>query len=315
MDSARRAVESVRQSLHDLRPWVWVIVGITIAYASLEAIFSGWRVEHTIMLSALLLLVIGPRQTKGFARLAIPGVLVPIIEDILRQLSPRFLTVPRVHGCDVRALDIRLFGIGPDTALADFFAGHHTPFFDVFFAIPYAAFIYVPLVYGLFVFLRSPERTLLLAWSFVGIFLISSTIFLLIPTAPPWYVQTHGCAIDLAARGSAAGLARVDDLLGIRFFHVFYDNTPTVFGAMPSLHNAFPFIQLLVIWPIARWPERVANLGYVVWMISASVYLGHHWVLDGLGGWAIAAISVGVSTLVLRRRCGRPARAAALAAG
>ena len=117
-------------------------------------------------------------------------------------------------------------------------------------------------------------------------------MWLSVPAAPPWYLRAHGCAIDLSAAPSPAALARVDSLLGITYFHRFYSRASSVFGALPSMHCAFPLIGLLTAWRAAGWKTRPIHIVYTLVMAAAAVYLDHHWVIDVLAGWLVAVVSV-----------------------
>ena len=71
-------------------------------------------------------------------------------------------------------------------------------------------------------------------------------------------------------------------------------------AAMPSLHVGM--VSLAAWWLAAamRWATPVA----IVWLLvvwSSTVLLGWHYVLDGAGGIALAALCVGLTGIVLRR--------------
>ena len=59
-------------------------------------------------------------------------------------------------------------------------------------------------------------------------------------------------------------------------------------AAMPSLHASFALITPLFFmqWVRRRWVKAVMLL-FPVTMLTSLVYLGEHWVIDGLVGWAI----------------------------
>ena len=61
---------------------------------------------------------------------------------------------------------------------------------------------------------------------------------------------------------------------------------------MPSLHNAFAMLILLVAWPVAGRLQRAFLVGFALWMFAGSIYLDHHWVLDALAGWSLSALAV-----------------------
>lgn len=59
-------------------------------------------------------------------------------------------------------------------------------------------------------------------------------------------------------------------------------------AAMPSLHASFALIVPAFFLPWLRpiW-LKAAVLVFPVIMLTSLVYLGEHWVIDGLVGWAI----------------------------
>ena len=90
---------------------------------------------------------------------------------------------------------------------------------------------------------------------------------------------------------------RVDAMLGISYFHAMYSKASSVFGAVPSLHCAYPLLVVLEGWRSFGTRLRVLSVSYWLLMIFASVYLDHHWLIDGILGSAYAL----VASLVLRR--------------
>ena len=51
-------------------------------------------------------------------------------------------------------------------------------------------------------------------------------------------------------------------------------------------------IGLLTAWNHITWKTRPIHIVYVTLMFCASVYLDHHYVVDGLAGFALAGVSV-----------------------
>ena len=137
---------------------------------------------------------------------------------------------------------LALLPAGPDTTWPDVFARHNAPWADLLFAAPYAAFVYVAAALGVMLWFRDRRRVQVLVWAIALMYVLAMLIWIVQPTAPPWYVRTYGCAIDPAAAPSAAALARVDALLGISYFGQWYGGNPNSFGALPSLHNGFAML-------------------------------------------------------------------------
>jgi membrane-associated phospholipid phosphatase len=130
---------------------------------------------------------------------------------------------------------------------------------------------------------------------------MSFAMWLSVPAAPPWYLRAHGCNIDLSTLPSPAALSRVDELLGINYFHMFYSRAASVFGALPSMHCAYPMLGLLTAWRVASWKTRPLHILYALTMVCAAVYLDHHWLIDAFAGYAVAFASVWLATRVTKR--------------
>jgi hypothetical protein len=88
--------------------------------------------------------------------------------------------------------------------------------------------------------------------------------------------------------GSAAGLVRVDAVLGTHIYQNAFKASPLVFGAFPSLHGAFSCCCFLFV---ARYSRKGTFLlgFYVLWQWFSTMYLRHHWRLDLLGGLVYSA--------------------------
>ncbi len=292
MTTAPSPARPVVTYLRSLRQPGWPILALPIVYVAMIAYIGDIRPEHIVIVVVTLGAWLASHITRDIMREALPALPIAIGFDSLRYLRPIFVTADRVHACDLRAFELALFGVGPDMTLPDYFAIHHAPAFDLFFAIPYAAFIWVLIVYGFSLYFRNLERGRVCAWAVVGVFMTAFIVWMAFPAAPPWYIQAHGCVIDASLGTNPAALTRVDEALGIQYFQAWYGRGPTAFGAMPSVHNGLAMLGLLVFWPIAGTKERIANVLYVVWMLCASIYLDHHWLVDALAGWATAAMAV-----------------------
>lgn len=265
---------------------------LALAYALLTPLFARPRIEpFAIALGCLALQMSGKRIRDLFERL-VPYLLFVLAYDALRYGRDAFLTADRVTVCEIRNLESQLLPIGSGLTIGDWVQLHTSKALDLAFATPYFVFAYVVLGYGLYLYTVDRPRMSRFLWSFCVANLIAFVIWLVLPVAPPWYHRIHGCAVDLAAAPSAAGLRRVDAVLGIRYFQTFYGKSNYVFGAMPSLHCTYPMIGLLTAWRHTGWKTRPLHCLYVLWMFCASVYLDHHYVLDGLAGFALAGCCV-----------------------
>jgi len=259
------------------------------------------RPEHLVIVAVAATLAYAGQRTKRFFVDASPYLAVLMGYDAVRYVRQVVVTPERVLGCELRDAELALFSAAPGVTWQDYLQAHTKPILDLVFAVPYAIFAYLALLYSAYLFFVDRPRMRHYLWAFAIGNYISFVMWLVVPAAPPWYLRAHGCAIDVMALPSPAGLSRVDAMLGIDYFAAFYSRSSSVFGAMPSMHCAYPMIGLLTAWRAATWKTRPIHIFYVVLMFSAAVYLDHHWILDGLAGWATALVSVVAAKALLVR--------------
>ena len=257
-------------------------------YAASMAAVGQLRAVHLGLAIAVPVAAIAHSRTRAALRTALPLFLIVYGFDIVKLLAPRLVGAGRVLGCELRRFEIAIFGVGNDRSIGDVFAEHHSTAFDLFFAIPYGGYIAFAAAHIVWLFQTDRSRMHHFMWTLGVLHVLGFAAWLALPAAPPWYVRGYGCTIDMTVAPSAAALLRVDTAFGIHYFQSFYSQGATVFGAMPSLHCAVPMAGLATAWRSVGWPWRAVHAAYVGWMIVASVYLDHHWVLDGLAGWLVA---------------------------
>lgn len=271
---------------------------LALLYAMATPILFKPRIEpFALGFGCVAFQMFGRRVRDLFERL-VPYLLFVLAYDAVRYGRDAFLTADRVTVCGIREFEHKLFPLANGVTIGDWVQSRVSTPLDMLFAAPYFVFAYVVLGYGLYLYSVDRPRMSRFLWSFCLANLVAFVVWLAFPVAPPWYYRLHGCVADIAARPSPAGLARVDALLGIRYFQTFYGKSTYVFGAMPSLHCTYPMIGLLTAWRHITWRTRPIHLGYVALMFCASVYLDHHYVVDGLAGFALAGVSVWVVTWV-----------------
>ena len=149
----------------------------------------------------------------------------------------------------------------------------------------------------------SPGVVSIFAWCFGIQNCLGIITHLSMPTAAPWYGDQYGYPLppgNYSMPGSAAGLVRVDAVLGTHIYANAFKASPLVFGAFPSLHGAFSCCCFLFV---ARYSRRGAYiLGfYVLWQWFSTMYLRHHWRIDLLGGLAYSAFAFSIFYRSLQR--------------
>jgi membrane-associated phospholipid phosphatase len=249
-----------------------------------------WEVVVMMLLGIVL-----PYASAGSKRLFLgiyPLGLVGVLYDAMRFVKNAGITPERVHVCDLRAVEAALFGVRVDGELVtvhDWFQAHSSPVLDVIAAVPYGTFLGAAVLFAVYLYKVDFLEMRRFTMSFLVLNVLGFCTYHLFPAAPPWYFHQHGCAVDLMARASEGpNLARVDRMLGFSYFGGFYGRSNDVFGAVPSLHVAYPLLIVLQGWPTFRAPLRAASVLFFLTMAFAAVYLDHHWIIDVVVGIAYA---------------------------
>lgn len=248
------------------------------------------RAEHYVVLCAITVLALAAPWTRALLIASSPGIAIGAGYEIIRYLRPMFVTPKRVFACEFSDLDAALFGFNTGLAPADIFADFHNLAADLFFALPYTLFWMVVIVYSIALFFISRSRLRRFLWVLAFTHLLGFVFWMAIPVAPPWYVRIYGCDIDITALPGSGALARLDVLFSTTYFEAFYSRAPTVFGAFPSLHVSFPAAVMISGWRDYNKTGRVIMAFLTLWMLGASVYLDHHWLLDGLATLVIVVV-------------------------
>jgi membrane-associated phospholipid phosphatase len=255
----------------------------------------------------------GPRSRR-FANIAFPFLMVGILYD---QILPHlFQYRPEPHVADLYHLEQSWFGIqtAQGTVIpSEWLQQHTTPWLDVPTGFGYMAYMFESFLVATWMFFRDEERTAKLGWAFLAVNVLGFASWILFPAAPPWYVAQYGLGpAHMDAIPSAAGAARFDQFFGISYFSGFYARSHNVYGAMPSLHVAYPLVVLISVWGMReRWMKALC-VAFFVLVTFAAVYLGHHYVIDAIAGIITAYLAWGVMLWIraaLRRRV--PAEVAA----
>jgi hypothetical protein len=305
--ASRPGIHRYRQLISRLFPILPVIYVLVIAG------IGDLRVEHVVLLLVVLgLSAFGPRS-RAFLSDITPYILVALGYDMVRYARHAFVTADRVWGCGLRNLELATFAVAPGTTLQDWFQVHHSPFWDVVFAVPYTVFAYLALLYSGYLYFVDRPRMRHYLWSFAIANFISFVVWMALPAAPPWYIREHGCQISMNALPSAAGLLRLDQQFGMQYYENLYSRAASVFGAMPSMHCAYPMLGLLTAWRATSWKTRPIHLLYAATMFVGSNYLDHHWIWDGIAGIALACVAVWLAGKLLGSKAAERAPAAPMA--
>ncbi|MBK8011868.1 MAG: phosphatase PAP2 family protein [Deltaproteobacteria bacterium] len=287
-------------------------VGVVL-YLAWTAWAIGLRVEHGIFAGLFLGLVAWSPKTARFAWLLLPFFGVGILYDNMRLFVG--LRADTIHVADLYHAELSWFGVqGPSglETLPEFLQRHTHPILDFLCGLAYITYLAQVFVIGLVFYVVDRERFTQLAWTFFWVNVAGIVTYLVYPAAPPWYVAAHGLGpAVLTAVPSAAGAARFDALIGVGLFESFYSRNANVFGAMPSLHCAYPTVVFLTA-RTRGWRWSVPCGLFAILVMFSAVYLNHHYLMDVVVGvaYAVAAFAlVHVGRSVLRKRAHDPVRA------
>ena len=211
-----------------------------------------------------------------------------------------------VHLEDLYALELKYFGFmykGERVILNEYFLENLNTFSDLFSGAFYITSVPLPILFAFICIYRKKSR---IAFNFWLCFLIANLFgfvgYILYPAAPPWYFLEYGNELLLTAKGSAAGLARFDEILGISMYKTMYSQGTNTFGAMPSMHAAFPLI--LVYYSLKfknKWLTMLFLLSLVgIWY--GAIYTAHHYILDIVMGIVCGILGLIITELYVNRK-------------
>jgi len=159
----------------------------------------------------------------------------------------------------------------------------NSPLITLLSSIPYLLHFALPWPFAIYLWrVEGKNLAFLFLWVIGVLNLIGLITQILLPTAPPWYIDKFGYEEASYDMSSDPGrLIDIDELFGISLFKNMYGTNPVVFGSFPSLHAAWPFTIAMYSSNkiLGRWKWI-----YVVWVWWAAIYLHHHFIIDVLGG-------------------------------
>ncbi|HSN97493.1 MAG TPA: phosphatase PAP2 family protein, partial [Candidatus Nanopelagicales bacterium] len=281
-----------------------------IAYTAALSAAGLVRWDHLAITALVAASAYGSERTRRFFLSAVPLLLVFLIYDSMRYWIRIGLAPDSVLTCELRSAELSLFGVrvaGELLTPNQLLGRLQHPALDLLCAGPYGFYLVVMCGHFLYLYFTDCDLARRFAWIALGTHLLGFATYRLLPAAPPWYVDLHGCTADLAAANDPAALTRVDALLGITYYRDLYSRGATVFGALPSLHVAYPLIGILATWRSAAARSRAIQVAYAAVMFFSAIYLNHHWTLDVLLGASYAVLAAVVVDRV--GRVGRLSRA------
>ena len=297
----------------------YVLQGVYVAFIAAVFLVRGIGLTPEIIFLLLAAGFVWRGRRWQFVRDFAPFVLLLLSYDAMRGFADDLGMQVRVrYVIDwERAL---FFGHVPTQELQGWlFDPESSRWYDYVAALLHVMHFLVPLLFAALIWQHHREHYWPLVISLVLVSYAGFVTFMLLPTAPPWWA------------------GRMGELEGVRLVHeglpalsLLYDKlSPNPVAAMPSLHAAYPWLFLL--FGLRLWGRRgLAMALYPAAVYAAVVYLGHHYVVDLIGGVIYASATYYVvcgplgkrsvaAAVALRerwrRRRQRPAREAGPAEG
>ena len=207
------------------------------------------------------------------------------------------------------------FGHDPNTVLQDHFWERSVRWYDVVASTTYMTHFVVPIIAMAVLWATSHRQWARFMKRFASLLVMACVLFVILPTAPPWMVGSRKLPYQLLHelhRDAGRGFRHVGFTGFSNDYKIALSNGNAV-AAMPSLHASFALIvpAFFLPWIRPKWLKALV-LTFPVLMLTSLVYLGEHWVIDGLVGWVLTGGSFWFWNRMERRtRTARAARARA----
>jgi membrane-associated phospholipid phosphatase len=274
----------VSQVLHRVRR-PGPLVAISLAYLVAAAGIMIWRgisVSPDYLLFLLIPVALLSGRFLGFLRDWVPFVVIFLGWEAMRGIADKTGFTPHVR--DLANIETTIFGGHLPTAVLQqaLDVGTFGRVLAYASTVVYFCHFVFPLAVGMILWLVDRVQFVRFTTALMGMALIAFVIFLLVPTAPPWYAEQHGVI---------SGFQKIIGTTLPSAVSPYYTGlNPNPVAAFPSLHAAFPFLGFLALRPV--YP-RASWLAFA-WCVAVwfgVVFLGEHYVVDVIGGVILAALS------------------------
>jgi len=275
----------------------------SIAYFLWYGLVVGLNVGHILFFLMISGLVFSSHITRKLALCFSPFFVYLMFYESLRILHD--YNIFPIRNEELYLLEKKIFGVNVDglrMTLCEYFAEHHHLIPDIISGVFYISWVPIPIAYTLYLFFKK-ERNI--AFDFWICFLIANLfgfmLYIVFPAAPPWYYFKYGAIIDLHAPGEPGALLRFDNLVRMPIYQNMYSAGSNVFGAIPSMHAAFP--MMLVYYSTKRINPFLTTL-FIASMFSiwfGAIYTSHHYVIDVFLGILCATLAILIVEKLLKK--------------
>lgn len=285
--SKRQYLSTIMHQVRTSLLWQAVIMGvIVLVLVLLDVVYPSTKLGFVLV---IVLAAINPRL-RGFGLDFMPFMFLLLTYNELRRFADDF------GGNDLNIVNLinwekGLFGgTLPGHWLQEtLWSQWFTPVLDVLTNAFYLSHFITPVILAGFLWwFRRSEY-----WAFmIGLVVLSFAAFatyLAFPAAPPWWATAHGYlrSTPITLDSFVVG----EDIVSAG---------PNPVAAMPSLHIGYPIYLALV--SLAVWGRRALPVVLLPFaLLFSAVYLGHHYVIDGIVGAVYALGAYGTVYWRLRK--------------
>ena len=273
--------------------------GFIIFYVSLSFYVNGGNIAIFHLLIATALIIVRALMGKEFLKDWFPVISFFMMYDLLRSLADdnRYIYVREPYEAEKLFFGVFFGGNIP----AFWLDRYQNPFVTAIAAFLYSLHLIMPIILGylLWKYEEDKKKFFEFTWTLALTSYLALITFWLIPAAPPWWVWSHGFTQPsgtIVVQESAAGLAKIDKILGFNLFSTVYGAlNANPFAAVPSLHAAYSF--LFAFFAIRNYGKKaIPAIIYPTGIYFSAMYLKHHYVIDLLLGTIYALISTYIVT-------------------
>jgi membrane-associated phospholipid phosphatase len=256
------------------------LVALAIAYLALVSGIMIWRgisVSPDYLLLVMVPLALLTGRFVAFLRDWVPFIALFLGYEALAGVAPKLGIAPHIRGM-VRVEHFLFLGRSPNEILQRHFGDLR--WLIIACTVVYFCHFLYPLLVGLVLWLVDRGSFVRYVVALLTMSFAAFVVFLLVPTAPPWYAHNLGYLPGVHDLVRGALPSKVSP-----YFRRL-DADPV--AAFPSLHAAYPTLGALALW---RMNRRSAFFTVpwclIVWF--SVIFLGEHYAIDVIGGILFAA--------------------------
>jgi hypothetical protein len=297
----------LRLRVHAVRrqPLVYIVL---IAYTCVSTVLMamhavGVTAEHAMLIALVLFCLAAPARAFVWDWLPFLGIGVMFAD--LGTLTAK--GVAAAHMLDPIVTERALLG---GNVASVWLQDHLRPvamWLDSPLALVYLTFFAAPVLFGLWIWARHREHFARYVAAYLFLMAAGFLVAVFYPETPPWLASRSGVLppLDRVTVSLLDNLGPVGRLYG--------GADPAPYSAMPSLHVAVPALIAVTLIGIGGPRPNRAWLWalYPLAMTFATLYLGEHYLLDGIAGIALGVLSYAAVRAATRPAHGTGSKATA----